>query len=548
MKKNYFFLITILIAAMPFVINAQNMVLNGDLEQWNDANTPADWDLFENISQESTTVHGDSYSASQESESSSKKLRQDIEGIIGGQQYTIGYYYFDNDDNAKTRIWSYWMDSEGAYLNNEDDDILRPSDYSENSTDWQHYNEVLTAPANAAQFRFEVRVYHQDGNVGGSVFYDDFSVESSSTNYPEPTNYPTDFSATADGFGIDVSWTDATGDQLPGAYLLLGQKGSSGDFDVPVDGTPVMDDLDWSDGKVSVNVAYGVEMYAFTSLEGGQEYEFTIYPYTNAGANINFKTDGTAPYDKTTTTNVIIINEEDFEDGTLGTWSEYNVEGPQKWENYEYQGSRFARMSGYEDGAVVNEDWLISPHMSLNVYIDVKFKFSSARDFAGPDLQLFFSQDYDGNSDPNDFTWLELTDQANWSPDNWEWTASGIIDLSLYASASCYLAYKYTSTDSEAAGWEIDNILVYSEEGTGLFENTRRNLAAYPNPATTHVNIDSEQNGTLVITNLAGQQVIRINCSKGFNAIDLQELPEGLYIMHLTGDDATVQSGKLMIK
>jgi hypothetical protein len=548
MKKNYFVLVCFLMVALPFTIKAQNMVVNGDLEQWNDANTPANWDLFENISQESTTVHGDSYSAAQMSESSSQWFRQDIQNIVGGQQYTISYYFFDNVDDAKTRIWSYWMDAGGTYLSNEDDDMLRPSEYSENNADWQHYNVVLTAPSNAAQFRFEVRAYNQDGNVGGYVYYDDFSMEGSSTNYPEPTNYPTDFDAMANGFGINVSWTDATGEQLPGSYLLLGQKGSSGEFTVPVDGTPVANDLDWSDGKVSVNVGFGLETYSFNGLDAAQEYEFTIYPYTNAGANINFKTDGTSPQDNATTSKIVIINEEDFEDGTLGTWWEYDVVGPQSWENYEYQGDQFARMSGYDDGAIENEDWLISPQMSLNVYIDVKFKFESARDFAGDDLKLYLSQDYDGSSDPNDFTWVELTDEANWSQDNWEWIESGIIDLSLFVNPSCYLAYKYTSSSSEAAGWEIDNILVYSDEGTGLFENSVYNLHLYPNPATTYIHLDATEKGYLTVVSITGQQLIRQDILKGPNSIDIQSLPEGLYVVHIVGGDGKNYSGKLMVK
>jgi hypothetical protein len=531
MKRNYFVLI-LFISVIPSMIFGQNLVVNGDLESWADANTPDGWVLFENISQESGTVNGGSYSAAHLSESSSKKFRQDIQGIVGGQQYTIGYYFFDNDDNAKTRIWSYWMDADGTYLSNEDDDVIRPGEYSENSPDWQQFSEVITAPANASQFRFEV------------------SMEGSSTNYPEPTNYPADFEATADGFVVDVNWTDATGDQLPGAYLLLGQTGSSGVFDLPVDGTPVLDDLDWNDGKVAVNVAYGIEMYAFGGLSGGQEYEFTIFPYTNAGANINYKTDGTPPYDKTTTTSILVINDENFEGGTdLGTWWQYDVDGPQSWENYEHNGERFARMSGWDNGAVPNEDWLISPELDLSQYQSVKFEFDNARNFPGEDVQLLVSSlNYDGEGNPNDYTWFDLSDEVSWSDDDWNWTASGVIDLSLFISSSVYLGFKYVSDNSAAASWEVDNIIIYSESGLGLIEQTLQQLKTYPNPASNMVMVETPEKGRIQILNTAGQCALDLKVASGVNHIDIQELPVGLYIVRFLSDNGTTRISKIIVE
>lgn len=548
MKKKRFIPLFMLIVSLPFFSQAQNLVTNGDLELWTDSNTPEGWDLVENISQESINIHGGSYSAAHLSESSSMKFRQDISGIVGGQQYTISYYYLDNTDEAKTRIWSYWMDADGTYLNNEDDDVLRPADYSENSQDWQLFDELITAPSNAVQIRFEVRVYNQDGNIGGSVYYDDFLLEAYVTNYPEPTNYPTDFNAESSGLEIEVSWTDAAGEQLPGAYLLLGRKGTGGDFDLPEDGTPVPDDLDWGDGQVAVNVDYGLETFTFGELEGGQDYEFTIFPYTNAGANIDYKTDGTPPYATETTGSVVIINAEDFEDGTLGTWSEYNVEGPQIWENYEYQGDLFARISGYEGGAIVNEDWLLSPQMDLIGYTSIKLDFISARNYAGPDLQLFLSQDYDGESDPNGFDWLELTDQADWSPGNWEWTASGSVDLTLFAAQSCYLGFKYTSNSDEAAAWEIDNILVYGESGLGISGYPARQLLVYPNPSSGMCSFVSETSGLLIISDLAGQRRLVREVVNGENRLNVSALSPGMYFLRLIGNDGKIGGAKLLLK
>ena len=133
MKNRYLTFFLLAIFTVPFAGLAQNLVVNGDLEQWDDPSTPTGWDLMESISQESGTVNNGSYSAAHLSmESGSQKFRQDVEGIAGGQQYTISYYFLDNVDNAKTRIWSYWLDASGGYLD-DDKDVLRPDEYSENN-------------------------------------------------------------------------------------------------------------------------------------------------------------------------------------------------------------------------------------------------------------------------------------------------------------------------------------------------------------------------------------------------------------------------------
>ncbi len=547
MKKIYFFFVFVMIFSSHFYVSGQNMVTNGDLEQWDDANTPTGWDLYENISQSTAEVHGGTYSAAHQSASSSKKFRQDVQGITAGQQYTISYWYYDNATDAKTRIWSYWLDAGGSTID-VDGDVLRPSTYSEENASWQHFEVTLIAPADATQFRFEVRVYKQDNVDGGYVYYDDFSIESGSTNYPEPSNYPTFFTATASGVSIILNWIDAVGEQLPSAYLILGHEGTSTDFTAPVDGVPVSNDLDWSDGEVAVNVTYGEGTYTFPDLTPGQDYTFTIYPYTNSGDNINYKTDGNPPVATAQIPNIVVINQEDFESGTLGTWTAYNVTGAQVWENYEFSGNKFARMSGYDSGSNENEDWLISPQMNLTGFTSVTLNFSSGMNYSGPDLQLFFSSDYDGAGDPNNFTWLDITDQAAWSDGSWNWVPSGDVDLTSMAAESSYLGFKYTSTAEQSATWEVDDILIYGIQGVGIGENKTETIVLYPNPASDLINLNSSATGELIIVDLTGRKVMTANVTKGANRINVGGLHSGIYLVHITFADGKTASGKLQIR
>jgi len=545
--KNFILLLTIAaFVSAPFLSNGQNMVLNPGLEQWDNSTTPTGWDLFDNISQESTNIHGGTYSAAHMSASSSKKFRQDIGSVTPGTQYTISYWYLDNDPSAKTRIWSYWMDASGTYLD-DDADVLRPGTYSEDNPSWQQFSATLTAPANAAQFRFEVRVYNQDNNTGGYVYYDDFEFSGQTSSDPEPTNYPTDFAADSNGLSINLTWTDATGAQLPSGYLILGAKDGYSTT-APQDGTPVADDFDWSDGTVAANVAYGQQSFTFSNLEAFTSYTFTIYPYSNGGATIDYKTDGSAPTVTQTTPDITVLNSEDFEDGTLGDWTPHNVSGDQVWEPYTYSDNTFAKMSGYDSGNHANEDWLVSPELDFSNFVSGDFTFDNAYSYDGNALMLLVSTDYDGTSSPETFTWIDITSSAAWSGGSYSWVPSGNVNLDDYLGQKIYLAFKYTSTDDASSTWEVDNMFVYGVTAVGISENSADAISVYPNPATGYFTLNANQNGRASIMDVSGRVVMNSVIVSGSNNINIANLTAGIYFINTVMEDGSKASAKLMVK
>ncbi|MCF8379544.1 MAG: choice-of-anchor J domain-containing protein [Bacteroidales bacterium] len=437
---------------------AQNLMVNGNLESWT-GGVPDNWTVVENIYQESTIVHGGSSSAGHISDQLTKDFQQLITGIQAGSTYTISYWYYDNDIEARTRIWSYWM-SGGTTLP-DNGDVLRPSEYSTDNPSWIEFNQVLTAPAGADGFRFEVRVYQQDGVYGGSVFYDDFLFSGDVTVDPEPSNYPTSFSAATNGASIELGWTDATGTQLPDAYIIM--AGTNSSLPIPVDGTPVPDDTDLSDGSGALNIAYGLESGSFGNLDPNTTYYFTIYPYTNAGTNIDFKTDGTAPSANATTSNIAVIEAENF-DVSWGNWTTISVIGAEVWDRdntYGINNTPCARMSGFNGTALDNEDWLISPGMDFDDYDNESMVFFNAKNYDGNDLECLISTDYSGSGDPNLANWTTLS--FTLSGGSWAWTESGTIDLSAY-NGIVYVAFKYTCNTTASATWEVDDISIIGEE------------------------------------------------------------------------------------
>ncbi len=111
----------------------------------------------------------------------------------------------------------------------------------------------------------------------------------------EPANYVTNFTSSAVGISyITLTWTDAS-KYTPDGYLIKGSNVSFNDITAPVDGTPE------SNGTLTKNVTPGTQTCTFTGLTEYTTYYFKIYPYTNSGSAINYKTDGEVPQTSATT-------------------------------------------------------------------------------------------------------------------------------------------------------------------------------------------------------------------------------------------------------
>ncbi len=149
----------------------------------------------------------------------------------------------------------------------------------------------------------------------------------------------------------------------------------------------------------------------------------------------------------------------------LGAMSAYSViSSTEAWEWANYGNPPgCAKMSGYNGSPVVNEDWLITPAIDLTGYTNITLHFDHARNYAdNSGLFVLISTDYDGTSDPSQQgTWNDLTSQFTFpDPGGWSFIDAGTVDISTYAGATTYIAFKYTCTSSAAATWEVDNVTV----------------------------------------------------------------------------------------
>lgn len=152
--------------------------------------------------------------------------------------------------------------------------------------------------------------------------------------------------------------------------------------------------------------------------------------------------------------------------GSQGQFYQYSVIGDQKW-TYD-SSNEYAKMTGYEGGQNQNEDWLISSSLDFTNKNNVVFNFRHTAGYVytgvWDDLQLLVSTDYSGNGDPNQATWTAFTFDTPPTEPYWTWVNSGDIDLSVYdGDSNVFIAFKYVSTTSECATWEIDDSIVLKE-------------------------------------------------------------------------------------
>ena len=545
MKKNYLFSLALTLI-VSFTLTGQNLVVNGDFENWTDGvadNWLADGGAVE-INQNTTTIQSGSSSCEATWTSQDNQyFTSDLFNVTSGIEINANFWVYDNDIAGRARLCIIYEGADNYY-----------GDYSSDMDEWQQLVYTEFVPDGATSATFQIRFYDisDDWDGDATVIVDNVVFEQNTTVYPEPSNYPTEFAATAAGLGINLTWVESAGDQLPTGYLVLGEKLVTRSFDVPVDGVPVENDMDWSDNKVSINVIGDVQV-AFDGLEANTAYAFTIYPFTNSGADINYKTDGSAPDATATTANLTTINAEGFDNElSAWTWTPYNVLGDQVWEWADTYGNPpgCAKMTGYDGAAFDNEDWLISPSLDLTAYNDVTFGFEQARNYGSNDgLFVKISTDYDGSSDPSTSgTWTDISDSYIWHEGGWNFIDAGSADISAYSSASTYIAFIFTSTTDGSATWELDNLKVLGVLNTGINSNNIQKLSIYPNPASGSINVNSDESGVIKIMSISGKLMIDSKIISGKNSIDIEALSSGLYIVETISNSGIKSIGKLTVR
>ncbi len=197
-----------------------------------------------------------------------------------------------------------------------------------------------------------------------------------------------------------------------------------------------------------------------------------------------------APYDtptaggetgggETDDTELNTIFSENFDSNTSG-FTFQNVTLPSDlsyvWKIASYNNNAYLNASAYANNAShATEAWAVSPAidltdshkavLSFNHAINKLNDVSTIKDM----MTVWASSDYAG--DVKTATWTKLEVPNYPAGTSWTFVASGNIDLTAYCGKKVYIAYKYTSTDTNSGGWEVDQFEVKGD-GTAMEPST----------------------------------------------------------------------------
>ena len=178
--------------------------------------------------------------------------------------------------------------------------------------------------------------------------------------------------------------------------------------------------------------------------------------------------------------NPYIQNFNDVNVLTNSGWTAYSVSGDKvKWAS---TSTRFnsspaaVLMNGYsETGA--SKDWLISPSLRLDSFDKFPLlAFYSRKFYAGSNLKLMVSTDYDGISNPETATWTAL--EGDFPSTTGIFKQSKYINLEAYKTNHTYVAWVYetpTNAGDNSAEWTIDDVSI-TNEATFLASNPNLNF------------------------------------------------------------------------
>jgi hypothetical protein len=159
----------------------------------------------------------------------------------------------------------------------------------------------------------------------------------------------------------------------------------------------------------------------------------------------------------------------DFSSESIAPLSVVDVSNGNGWGVGSFEDNYYAGANAF-GGSEASNSWLITPALNFNSFEGETLTFRNAKNFddGGIErgLQVKVSTDYDGAGNPENFTWVDVSDQVeNYSQGGYEYVSSGEIDLSgsQFQGEEVYVAFQYISSGTGAGSseeWQVDDIRV----------------------------------------------------------------------------------------
>lgn len=162
-----------------------------------------------------------------------------------------------------------------------------------------------------------------------------------------------------------------------------------------------------------------------------------------------------------------ILNEKFAVD--LGKFTAVSVAGDQKWVWSSYKGVGFAKMTGYSNGNIVNEDWLISPAMNLTKRKKAQLTFDHTHKYGvdnyASQMTVWVTDNYQTGSTPDTLKWKKLKFNYQYSL-TYAFGTSGPVSLNDFIGKdNVRIGFRYQSDAvTSAPTWEVNNFMVMEPE------------------------------------------------------------------------------------
>ncbi len=304
--------------------------------------------------------------------------------------------------------------------------------------------------------------------------------------------------------GCILTWTAAT-DDVGVSYYEIFQD------DVSIGTTPTLS-------------------YTVTGLNSETNYNFYIVAYDSAPNNS--PNSNTITITTLATPNYLIF--EDFNNcNTIDVnFSTYSEQSTKNWECSDFgeNNSGCMQMNGYQEDEP-SKDWLITTNkIVFSQYTNEKLSIYLAHTYGTMSLELLYSTNYDGISNPINYTWTSMPNVTIDVPDG---STNEVIQIITNVDISsltedAYVAFKYYSNGSPTR-WTVDNFKIEGDNlasiNTNNFANT---ISLYPNPSNDIVKIKSIfKISEINVYDLLGKLVLN---DLKTNIIRLKNLPKGIYV------------------
>ncbi|MBT8318139.1 MAG: hypothetical protein HKP59_11000, partial [Lutibacter sp.] len=285
---------------------------------------------------------------------------------------------------------------------------------------------------------------------------------------------------------------DSSDTEAPTAPInLVASNITDESFDVSwtasTDNTGVFDYLIYVDGDYEQSTSS--TSFTITNLNPNTTYALTIKA-RDTSSNLS---DFSAVLTVKTLEGPKILVYEDFEDCANSLFFTFNEESNKNWECNESQfgenNSGSYTINGYEED-VLSKDWLITKNpINFDTETGEKISFYTDAAYGNSPLELVYSNNYDGVSNPIDFEWSSVPNITIPIKSNTSGTEEifkfSDVDISTIAG-TVYFAFKYYS-NGEPTRWTVDSFEVIAEndnpdfDGDGIL-NGDDNCPNIPNP------------------------------------------------------------------